>query len=46
MVKRKELKVEASLKNSEEWFMKALFMYVKFVIDVFVKDQFSILREI
>ena len=37
MIKRKELTVEASLKNSKEWFMKALFIYIKFVIDVFKK---------
>ena len=34
------------VKNSKKWFMKALFMYVKFVINIFIKDQFSILREI
>ena len=32
--------------SGKEWFMKALFMHVKFVIDVFIKDQFSNLREI
>ena len=34
------------VKNSKEWFMKAVFMYVKFAINVFIKGQSSILREI
>ena len=42
MVKRKQLTVETSLKISKEWFMKVVFMYVKFAIDVFVKGKRSV----